>query len=200
MSAPRSTATKTVKKAESGKIASAKDFKAKKKGSLLPLPSGLVVRARRVELQTFLLKGSVPNPLMEIMSQALEKGQKADVAQIMGVEDGKMNLDAINDMYEMVNAVTIQSIVEPKVHPVPLDDEGKAVDEDHPQADEFRDDDLLYVDEVPDEDKMFLFHWLTGGTTDLESFRQEARASLDAVAEGPRRKNTTKRAAGTKKR
>lgn len=173
------------KQAASASVSSISAFKEQKKGKPLELPSGLVVKARRVELQTFIMKGDVPNPLMSIVGEALEKGQKADIASMVGVDEGKIDLDMVNDMYEMVNAVVCQCIVEPQVHPVPEDEDD-------------RDDDLLYVDEVDDEDKMFIFQWSSGGTSDLATFREEARAGLASVAKKQGAKNPAKRSGGTK--
>lgn len=145
-------------------------FKQRHRGTLMELPSGLWLKMKRVELQTFILQGEVPNPLMGIISEALEKGQKADIAQMVGVDEGKIDLEMVNDMFEMVQRVVVESVVEPKVHPVP-EDEGE------------RDDDLLYVDELDAMDQMFIFQWAVGGTSDLESFLAEAGADLDALAE-----------------
>lgn len=157
------------KKTAAAKVSSAAEFKKRRQGEMLSLPSGLVVKAKRVELQTMIMQGSVPNPLMETVSAALEKGQKADISKMVGVDEGKIDLDMVNDMYEMVNAVVMESVIDPKVHPVP-DDEGD------------RDDDLLYVDEFDDTDKMFMFQWASGGTSDLEQFRLEADADMAALA------------------
>jgi hypothetical protein len=44
-----------------------------------------------------------------------------------------------------------------------------------------RDDELVYVDEVAEEDKMFLFQVVTGGTTDVESFREELGSTMDDI-------------------
>lgn len=171
--AKKAATKKTAAKKTAPKVAapsSLADFKKRSKGELLPLPSGLAVVAKRVELQSFILQGNVPNALMGVVSEALEKGQKADIPAMMGVEEGKVDLDAVNDMYEVVNAIVVASVVNPKVHSVPED-----------EAD--RDDDLLYVDELDELDKMFLFQWNTGGVSDLETFRREARADMDALAE-----------------
>jgi hypothetical protein len=150
-------------------VSDIKAFKKRREGQMLQLPSELWVRARRVDLQTFILKGTVPNPLVEIIQEALAKGQKANIASMMGVEEGQIDLEMVNDMMEVVDSVVIETLLEPKVHDLP---EGE------------RDDDLLYVDEVDPEDKMFIFQWAVGGTSNLEQFRKEARADLDALAEG----------------
>lgn len=166
------------KKAAAKKVSSAAEFKKRKQGQTLPLPSGLVIKAKRVELQTMIMQGSVPNPLMETVSKALEKGQKADIAKMVGMDEGKLDLNMVNDMYEMVNAVVMESVIEPKVHPVPEDQDD-------------RDDDLLYIDEFDDTDKMFMFQWASGGTSDLEQFRRESDADMASLAESQSTSATT---------
>lgn len=194
MSAPKSQATKRAK-AQASNVA---DFKKRKKGSPLELPSGLVVVARRVELRTFLTrgKGEVPNPLMTVIEEALNKGQSADIGKIAGVEEGEVNMDMVMDMYEMVNSVVIETVVSPKVHPLPTHDEEGNELEGEDAIEEAKDEELLYIDEVDDEDKMFLFSWATGGTSDLATFRSETGASMDALAQGSVGSNTPQRTTG----
>lgn len=147
------------------------DFKKRKKGMSIELPSGLVAICRRVEIRTFLQQGDVPNALLPIVEEALNKGKGIDIDEVTGLGKGQLNLDLVGEMYEMVDKVVMSVCVEPQVLPVPED-----------EAD--RDDDLLYVDELDDEDKMFLFQWSSGGTADLATFRREAEASLVSLAEG----------------
>lgn len=158
-------------RAAAAKVSDISAFKQRAQGTPLPLPSGLVVKAKRVELQTFLRHGQVPNPLMEIVNEALTKGESMDPQAMLSTEDDKVNLEMVGEMYEMVDKVTLASVVEPKIHSIP-DDEGD------------REDDLLYIDEVDDEDKMFIWQWALGGTSDIATFRREAGADLDALAQG----------------
>lgn len=168
MSAPRSTAAKRA--TSSAKVSTAADFKKGKKGRILPLPSGLVVRARRVALQTFIQQGDVPNPLLPIVEEALKKGQEADIDKIIGEE---VDLDMVNEMYELVKLVACQVILEPVIHP----------DDYEPEEDEDPEE-LIYVSELEDEDLMFLFQWSTGGTDDVAQFRREAEESLVSLGKG----------------
>lgn len=177
----------------------ARDFKNRRKGMYVELPSGLVVRARRVELKTFLERGDVPNPLMEIVAEAIEQGDKSKPEDMIGTDEGKLNFDMIHDMYAMVENVVIACVVEPKVHPLPtvIDDDGEPVEKPtEEQIEDAKDDDLVYIDEVEDEDKMFLFQWVQGGTSDLATFRQEAGASLASLAEVASSQDQAKRDAG----
>jgi hypothetical protein len=50
-----------------------------------------------------------------------------------------------------------------------------------PEAGTERDDDVLYVDEIDMDDKMFIFGYATSGAKDLETFRQGQTANVAAV-------------------
>jgi hypothetical protein len=149
---------------------SASDFK-KNRGGLLTLPSGLTVKANRAGgMRAFVAAGNIPNSLMGIVDDALkqENGNKVDPSAVLG-DDGNMDAQMLEDMLALTDSVVIQVVTEPKIHPVPEDEDD-------------RDDDLVYIDEVDDEDKMFIFQWVTGGTSDVERFRQESSGTLDDLA------------------
>jgi hypothetical protein len=156
--------------AEDRRISQVGDFK-KRLGGVMELPSGAVVKVRNPGgLKAFLGNGSIPNSLMPIVQKAVNNG-KAVSADEMGIigEDGSIDPEVLSDMMSMIDNVLLQTVKEPKVYPVPEDEED-------------RDDDLLYVDEFPDEDKQFLFQWVSGGTRDLEQFRREYSSAVDSVA------------------
>jgi hypothetical protein len=154
------------------KASSVADFKKNRRGKQLLLPSGLVMVCRRGDtLKTFIKQGDVPNALLPIIEEALAKGRAADLDKIVGNGDGGVDLDLINDMLDMVDKVVCSISIDPKVYPEP--GEGEEVN-----------DDLLYVDEIDEEDKMFLFQWSIGGTDDVVTFRKEAEEGLAVVAQG----------------
>lgn len=53
-----------------------------------------------------------------------------------------------------------------------------------PPEGEERDPDAVYVDEVDDEDKTFIFNFIVGGTRDIEQFRQETQGRLGSLSAG----------------
>lgn len=167
MSAKKSTATRDAERAASA----VSEFKKRKKGKPVVLPSGLTVKAKRVELRAFLEQGDVPNPLLQVVEEALNKGREVDLSEIVGTEGKGVNMTMVLDMYSMVDKIVMAVCVDPVVNPKPEDDED-------------RDDDLLYIDEFDDEDKMFLFQWSQGGTEDLATFREEAAKDLVSLVEG----------------
>lgn len=147
---------------------SAAAFK-KNRGGLLTLPSGLVVKATRAEgLRGFIAGGKIPNSLMGIVDDALKGGKAPDASVILDGE-GEIDENMVADMLEMTDKVVMSVVKDPIIHPLPAS-EGE------------RDDDLVYIDEVDDEDKMFIFQWVTGGTDSVERFRQESAGALDVVA------------------
>lgn len=182
-------AKKAAAKQAASAASSAAEFKKRKKGGTLPLPSGLSVVARRVELRTFLKRGDVPNSLLEIVEEALNKGGEMDPKALLDAEEGSVDMDMVEDMYDTVDLVVIECVINPKVHPLVWtagDLEKELIPPDGGVGDEIseedRDENTLYIDEFDDEDKMFLFQWATGGTADIATFRKEASASLDALA------------------
>lgn len=151
-------------------VSSTAAFKKRLDGKVLKLPSGLFMRCRKVDLKVFITKGDVPNSLLPLIESAIAKGKGMDMDAILGTGDGGIDLDKVRDMYDMVDSVVVGIALDPKVHPEPKDGEDKS-------------DDLVYTDEVGDEDKMFLFQWACGGVEDVATFRDEAEKDLVALVE-----------------
>jgi hypothetical protein len=137
-------------------------------GDIVELPSGNVIRMKRVGLQTLMKTGMMPNSLLSIAQKAVDKGKgfegptDEEMAELAS-DEGKL-IEMMNFFDKMVCFV----VAEPAIH-LP------------PQAGVERDPELLYVDEVDDEDKMFIFQVVTGGTTDIEQFRREHADKLGVV-------------------
>lgn len=138
----------------------------KKKPQLTTLPSGNKVIIRRVTLRSFLVNGMVPNSLMSIVQESVDgKAPDVDVQAIMS------DPDQFNELIAMMDTVTIQCVVEPEVHPAP-------------ESEADRRDDLLYVDEIDETDKTYIFNLATGTVGELEPFRAEPSAGVGAVPRG----------------
>lgn len=158
------------KRAEELKISQIGDFK-KRMGGVMELPSGVVVKLKNPGgMRAFMKSGVIPNSLMGVIQKAMKSGQKPSASELM--PDGKLDKTVLEDMSQMMDAVAIQCIVEPPVLPKPAS-----------EAD--RNEELLYIDEFPDDDKQFIFQWVSGGTKDLESFRQQRDQGLDALVAIP---------------
>ncbi len=144
-------------------VTSVKDFKSKT-GGLLPLPSGAVIKVQqRGGMQAFIRAGVIPNSLMSIIQDAIDKGSKPDMSAV--VTDDGVDPEMLDDMLELTDNIMIHVSVDPVIHRVPEDEED-------------RDENLLYVDEIDETDKMFVFQWATGGTRDLDRFREELAAGV----------------------
>ena len=156
---------KATKTATNRQISNIGDFK-QRIGGIVELPSGFTVRVKNPGgLRVFLNAGTIPNSLMSIVQDAMDKGKRITEEDIM--KDGQLDPQQLADMMALNDQVALKTIIEPPLYPVPED-----------EAD--RQDDRLYVDELPDEDKLFLFQWVTGGARNLERFRAEYQASMDA--------------------
>lgn len=173
-------------KRAAAKASSVKDFKKRKQGQILELPSGLRMAVRRVEMTVFLRSGDVPNSLLPIVQEALEKGKDVDMEALVGKPED-VDLGKIEEIYDLMGAVACQTSVEPKINPVPDDEDD-------------RDGDLLYVDELEDEDRMFLFQYAIGGTADLATFRRELESDVATVAKKSESARAAKRPSRAKKR
>ena len=184
---PAKKAAKKTTRSTVPKIASVSDIKKNKRGRPVQLPSGVWMKCRRVQLRSFIEQGDVPNPLIGIVEEAINKGRNIDMEEITGFDTGEINVETINEMLEMVDRVVISVCVEPQVNPKPEDEDD-------------RDDDLLYVDEMDDEDKMFLFQWSSGGTEDIATFRREAEEGLVSLAQGEGDRPAAKRSSRARTR
>jgi hypothetical protein len=152
-------------------VTEAKDWKKSGKTAPedLPLPSGNVALVRRPGMQAFLTEGLIPNSLIAPMMASLEEKDPSKQNDALKTIADEMltNAEGINDMLSLVDAVTVACVVKPKVLAAPEDEED-------------RDPELLYVDEVDLDDKMFIFNFASGGTRDIERFRA---GSATAVAD-----------------
>jgi hypothetical protein len=143
----------------------ATEWKKGKQGIELKVPSGNTCLARRVGMDVFLREGMVPNTLLPIIRQAMNTGE-APKLELNDIDD-----TMLLDIMRLVDAVTVYVIQEPAVQPAPA-------------AGVQREDDVLYVDDVDLDDKMFIFNWAVGGTADLERFRAEQGSFVGALRPG----------------
>jgi hypothetical protein len=166
MTAPRKSG-KTGSRNPANKPTDASTWKKTTQAPLLTLPSGNVMRVQKIGLQALMKTGKMPNSLMAYADRAVKKGKKQEVTDedmVKVLQDE----DQLREISNFMDTVTIICAQEPKVYPVP--EEGVE-----------RDDDLLYVDDIDEDDKSFLFQAVMGGTTDVETFRAERAGNVAAV-------------------
>ena len=149
-----------------------------KKYTTLELPSGITIKVRNPGgMSAFMTNGTIPNSLMGVIQKSVAAGTTPSAEEIL--PEGGVDQKFIIELSGMLNNILVMCAVEPVVQPVPED-----------EAD--RDDELLYADEFPEEDKMFIFQWVSGGTKDLESFRQQYAANVDAMGAVAKSGDSTK--------
>lgn len=145
----------------------------------LQVPSGKVCLAINKGMMSFVGSGKIPNPLMEIVMGAVNEGKGLPTQGLKDLVTGDKAADMLAGMVEMVDAITVECVLQPVVHPVPppvpsaADPEVMVPGERKPG--------LLYVDVVDLDDKMFLFNWVVGGTRDIQRFREQSAAAMAAL-------------------
>lgn len=180
----------------------------------LKVPSGNVCLVRPVSLQVFLAQGIIPNSLLPLLLPADNK--HGDMQAQKTLDRMGANPEMLREYTSLADAVAVQVLVDPQLEPMPLcktcgkpassaghpvatDDlekEGK-----HAYVDPGRDPLKLYVDEVDQIDKAYIFRrQVMGRTEDAEKFRQDKSQGMAAVATGPSVARTTKPASRARAR
>jgi len=147
-------------------------WKIKNKPTPLELPSGNTCLVQPVGMQAFITQGMIPNSLLGIIQKSLKAGQAGqaddlDMDEFMA--EALQDPEKLRSIFDIADSVTVYCVVEPQVHPVPTDANA-------------RDPELLYVDEIDLDDKLFIFQYAVGGTRDLEPFRQATAGSVGPVS------------------
>jgi hypothetical protein len=146
------------------------------RGTPVRVPSGNTALLVRRGMDAFLQEGVIPNGLMPLVPKSMKKGQPPSDADMAGwVEDP----EKLKQIVELADAITIRCCIDPVVQAVPKDDAGNIL----PPGHAGRDENILYIDEVEFNDKMFIFSWAVGGTADLEKFREESAPDVGSVPE-----------------
>jgi hypothetical protein len=175
----------TRKKAASGnpavraqqQVSSAADFKTA--AAAVELPSGKVVKIKRLGLVTLISENLLGDQLTGLAQKAVDAGKGIDPAK---TEELAADPAAISQMLLTFDAVTLRTWVQPRpraaVYPEGHERAGQPLD------DEDRDDEILYVDEIDMDDKIFTFNYVSGGSSDLEQFRKELAQPMAGIPTG----------------
>lgn len=172
------------KKKNKATSASAWKKKSNLKPVLVELPSGGVMRVKRIPMPTLLASGVFPDSLASMVSEKIgsedSKKPKTAVksAELNEVQEAMKDPSKMADIFRSFDRVVVLAAVEPVVH----SSERKLEDGTFETIpDDERDDDLLYADEIDLEDKSFLFQYCVGGTEDLEEFREESDTTMASL-------------------
>lgn len=174
------------------KVTSVKQWKGKKRRdeqTPLKLPSGNTCLVRPVDPQDFLTSGAIPNSLLPFVQEAMKKAQGRDEAEAPDDDlalELMANPERIMEAMQLFDTIVLAAVIEPPVQPAP------------PEGAE-RDEDLLYVDEVDLDDKVFIAQFAMGGTGDLETFRDRSAAAVAPGGDGGAVEGTAKPSARRKR-
>lgn len=180
----------------------AKDWISKKpKGTQeVKVPSGNICLVRVIDPEQMLMQGLIPNALLaDVMKAAKEQaGVTSDVEGFTDEHAAVLMDKIINDpseldqMMQMVNAICVNTVVEPTVLTVPLWSHQDVLD--HRCTEEMQGKEIavhirpevdgLWVDQVDMEDRMFLFQFAVGGGEEIAPFREGVAAVMAALPNG----------------
>src|SRR5262245_11928908 len=137
----------------------------------LELPSGNVCLAVNRGLKAFMKDGKIPNALMPLVEGAINEAKGIKPKEVV---DTLKDLDSLTEVLGLIDHVVLASVTAPFIEEAPKQDErGRDIDDDGNPF--HRDPEILYVDELDMDDKMFVFQWAIGGTDDVEAFRKESQ-------------------------
>jgi hypothetical protein len=115
----------------------------------LSLPSGLIVKVTDVTMTDLVFTGKLPPALMVMAEKSAEGGAQ------------EMDLKAISENAEefgqLIDALVKLCMKEPAI--------AEKSDEDH-----------ITLDEMPGDDKMFIFNWINRETAAVQPFRDEGKS------------------------
>jgi len=152
-------------------------------GTLLSVPSGNTALVRAPGMQVFLQQGVIPNGLMSIVKESMDKGKAPVEKTLSSMMDDP---EKLQEIVQLADAVVVYCCIDPAVYAPPKDEEGTPV----PFTDPRREGDKLYVDEVDFNDKMFIFNFAVGGSSNLEKFREELELDVPDVSQGAEVENS----------
>ena len=153
-------------------------------GTDLRLPTDNVARVRNLAPEAFLSSGMIPDPLFQIIQQAIQTGKGLPPSALKKLSEDKGSLV---DTLLLFDKVLCYCVIEPVVKMPPTCKEcGEYFTEkhgdDHRYQEGDRDPGVLYADQVVMDDKIFVFQWALGGVRDLRQFREQQAGNVEALS------------------
>ena len=162
-------------------------------GTDLPLPSGNVARVKRLDPAALMASGMIPDPLTGIVNKMINSRQGKPPAKEM--QEMTKDPKKIQSAMMLFDRVAAHCVVLPGISMPPtcvtckqyFNVDARHTDEGAPNYHKYqegeRDPEVLYADQVDLQDKIFIFQWAMGGTTDLETFREEQRRTVESLSD-----------------
>lgn len=138
----------------------------------LELPSGQLVLARKPGLQQLMVEG-VLHKMDNLTALVDSKHVKKNKGQPVAINAKSLINDpeALASLIHTVDRVLCAVVVRPHVEMAPNDITRRV-------------NGVIYSDTVGIEDKMFIFNWALGGSSDIERFRRESEEVVGSLAIG----------------
>ncbi len=136
-------ALETLKQSEIAKKKSLSEWRASRLHET-ELPSGLGVTLRDVSMTDLLLTGKLPASFVDLAEASASSGNTIDLKEV--IKSGE-------DFRTMLDALVPLALVEPKI--------GAVADNDH-----------ITLEELPNDDKMFIFNFVNREVEQIKSFRE----------------------------
>lgn len=149
--------------------------KGKTEGLLVRVPSGNTALIRTPGMDVFLQNGTIPNSLVPIVQASLATGKGPKDEDLVALMEDQ---ETLNKIITLANDVLVQCCIDPVVEPAPTNEAGEVLPFNSPE----RDPEVLYADEVDFTDKMFIFGVATGGTQNVERFREQSGLDVGVVS------------------
>lgn len=171
----------------------AKAWRASKASEPIELPSGNLAFIKRPGMEKFLSAGFIPDSLAkEIRKQINKSAPKPPAAKAEDVAE-QTDTGDVEDMLMAMDRCVAYCLVSPQTAwhrrvmtddagATLLDETGRERTEEIP--DDERDEDILYTDDLDQEDKNFIFQYAVGGSPDLARFREATTLAVAAVEAG----------------
>lgn len=136
----------------------------------IELPSGEFMRIRRMSMSTLMATGKIPNSLIGVIKKSLDKGVAKGAAEAQDeMGDLLSQPKVMQEMGTFLDDLIVLISLEPKVMPTPKKESDRL-------------EDVLYADEVDEDDKSYLFGIVSGGPADLAKFREATAANVAALS------------------
>lgn len=149
----------------------------------LTLPSGNTCLVRRPGLPEMLSSGIFPDDALKIVQESMDTARARTAGREPQQSEDELLEKMLDDpkqiatLWDAFDRVTVYAVVEPMVlyH---LNDDGSVI----PFADRLQN--ALYTDTIDPEDKIHIFNFVCGGTSDVNRFREEQLALMADLSDG----------------
>jgi hypothetical protein len=139
---------------------------------LLEFPSGKVARIERVPLTTLLAENLLGDSLSAMASRAVDSAQGMDSEEIRAMAGDP---DKVKEAFDAFDRIAVKCFIEPEVAYY-KDDDGAVISRAN------RESGRLYSDRIDLNDKVFLFQVISGGSRDLQRFREQLGESVAGIS------------------